>query len=138
MVLLGEISMRVFAVGAYSNHFCAEILERFVRVSEAASLGCTALGEVFGVEIDDHVLLSKKILQRNITSIAGGKAETRCDVTNSEQLLRLLQLCHGLEKKRFSLKMHLRKELSILRSVTRLREIGPFRGSTSGLDKGPY
>ena len=30
VVLLSEISMRVLAVGAYSNHFCAEILERLV------------------------------------------------------------------------------------------------------------
>jgi hypothetical protein len=30
MMLLSEISMGVLAVGAYSNNFCAEILERLV------------------------------------------------------------------------------------------------------------
>ena len=88
MMLLSEISMRVLAVGAYPNDLCAKILERFVRVSEAASLSRTTLGEIFRIEVNDHVPLSKKILQPNITSIAAGKAESRCDVTNSEQLSR--------------------------------------------------
>ena len=30
VVLLSEISMRVLSVGAYSDHFCSYILERFV------------------------------------------------------------------------------------------------------------
>jgi hypothetical protein len=72
MVLLSEISMRVLAVGAYPNDLCPEILERFVRVPEAASLRRTAARKVFRIEIDDHVLLAKKVSQINETATAGG------------------------------------------------------------------
>jgi len=72
VMLLSEVSMRVLAVGAYSNHFCAQIRERFVRVSERASFRGAAAGEVFRVEVNDNVLLSKKILQSNVIAIAGG------------------------------------------------------------------
>ncbi len=61
MMLLSEIAMRVLTVGAYSNNFCAEIFERFVGVSEGAGFRCAASGEVFGIEVNDDVLLSKKI-----------------------------------------------------------------------------
>ena len=70
-MLLCEISMRVLAIGAYSNDFCPEIRERFVGVPEAASFRRTAASEVFRIEINDQVLLSKKILQSNVTAIAG-------------------------------------------------------------------
>jgi len=83
---LNEISMRVLAVGAYSNNLCTNILERFVRISEAAGLGCAALSEVFRIEVNDYVLLSKEIRQGNVTAIAGWQSEARCGITNSEQL----------------------------------------------------
>src|SRR3989442_7850325 len=70
VMLLSEISMRVLAIGAYSNHFCPQVRERFVGVPERASFRGAAAGEVFRIEINDHVLLSKKILQSNVSAIA--------------------------------------------------------------------
>ena len=84
-MLLCELSMRVLAVGAYSNDFCPEIRERFVGVPETASFGCTAASEVFRIEVNDHVLFSKKILQSNIAPTAGRQAKIGCGVTNSDQ-----------------------------------------------------
>jgi hypothetical protein len=86
MMLLSEIAMRVLTVGAYSNNLCAEILERFVGVSECARFRCTASGEVFGIEVNDHVLLSNKISESNVTAIAGRQSEAGCGVTDSEQI----------------------------------------------------
>jgi hypothetical protein len=103
MIPLSEISMGVSAVGAYSDHFCAEILERFVGVSKAASLGCTALSEVFRIEIDDYAVLPKEIRQGNVTASAGWQSEIRCDITNTEQLLHFRRSFYGLEEKRLSL-----------------------------------
>ena len=85
MVLLGEVSVRGLVIRAYSDHFCTEILERFVGVPEAAGFCRTALGEVFRIEVDDKVFLSKKIRQRNVTAIAGWQMETRCVIANSDQ-----------------------------------------------------
>src|SRR5713101_8121569 len=99
-MLLGEISMRVLAVGSYSNDFCPEIRERFVGVPEAASFRCTTSSEVFRIEVNDHVLFSKKILQSNVTPTAGRQAEIGCEVTNGDQFPCLQRMIFGERRRR--------------------------------------
>src|SRR5207245_9690590 len=59
VMLLSEVSMRVLAVGAYSNHFCAHIRDRGVRLSERASFRGASAGGVLPVEVNDYVPLSE-------------------------------------------------------------------------------
>src|SRR5207247_2396868 len=94
--------MRVLAVGANPNNLCAKILERFVRVSESASLSGTALSEVFRIEVNDYVLLSKEIRQGNVTAIACWQSEIRCSISDGEQLRHFRRSFCGLEEKRLS------------------------------------
>ena len=106
--------MRGLAVGTYSNNFCPQIRERFVGVAEAASLGCTAPGEVLRIEVKDNVPLSKEILQSNVTAIAGWQAEIRSLVSYGEQFLYLRVKDYGQWQKRLALIIGSWKELSVL------------------------
>src|SRR5438093_482474 len=94
--------MRVLAVGANPNNLCAKILEQFVRVSESASLSGTALSEVFRIEVNDYVLLSKEIRQGNVTAIACRQSEIRCCSPNVEQLRHFRRSSCCLGEKRLS------------------------------------
>jgi len=60
------------------------------------------LGEVSWIEIDDHIPLSEKIFESNITAIAGWQSEIGCGITNSEQLRHLRRSFCGSKEKRLS------------------------------------
>jgi len=62
----GKLFVRLGAVSAYPDNLCAQELELFIVVSELARLSRAAPCEVFGVEIDNDVLLSSKIFQTDI------------------------------------------------------------------------
>jgi len=106
--------MRGLAVGTYSNNFCPQIRERFVRVAKAASLGCTAAGEVPRIEVEDNVFFAKEILQSNVTAIAGWQAEIGSLGSYGEQFLYLPVKDYGQWQKRLALIIGSWKELSVL------------------------
>ena len=82
MMGLCERLVSVLAISAYSDHIGPESLESFVGVSERACLLGAAHCEVLGIEVDDQVRLSQKILKTSIVSSARGQAEPRCRFPN--------------------------------------------------------
>ena len=81
----GESIVGASAVAAYPEDFSAEILELLVRVTKPASFRCAAPGEVFRIEVYDHILPPVKVVQANVLAFAGQQTKIRRGITYSNQ-----------------------------------------------------